>query len=388
MLLSPAGKATALITASSIAILAFWTLRRRHDDLRTHRLIRRHQRWLRDCGLSDKWQVEVSVAVALACKCGANMLRGTTTPASLKRDVRESPTLAASIDPQTVVDVENERLVMDTLAERFPSHDVIGEETTAFLGRMPEIDPARPTWIVDPIDGTQNFCSGIPLSCVSIGLAVRGKPELGIVYDPHRDELFVGIASEGKAFVNGERLRSCEETGAPASLEAKAVVLTDVGYERSEEGARRIAACHEALLHANVFSVRIIGSTVLALSWLAAGRAHAAYMGVHKKDCPKPWDYCAACAIGEACGVTFASLTRPSASSSTRAVDHHGEERFERAGGAVVERAGGRAEERFERAGGRAEERFELTSASVVAARSAALAAKLKETLRASLAAL
>ena len=57
-----------------------------------------------------------------------------------------------------------------------------------------------------------------------------------------------------------------------------------------------------------MFSIRIIGSTVLALSWLAAGRAHACYMGLAAKDCPKAWDWCAATAIGEACGVCYASL--------------------------------------------------------------------------------
>ena len=54
-----------------------------------------------------------------------------------------------------------------------------------------------------------------------------------------------------------------------------------------------LAACHEALLNANTFGVRIIGSTVLALAWVAAGRASAAYMGVAKRDTPKAWDWCA-----------------------------------------------------------------------------------------------
>ena len=85
----------------------------------------------------------------------------------------------------------------------------------------------------------------------------------------------------------------------------KAMVITDVGYERSAKGARRLAACHGALLHANVFGVRIVGSTVLALAWLASGRASAVYMGLSARDCPKPWDWCAACAIGQACGITY-----------------------------------------------------------------------------------
>ena len=110
----------------------------------------------------------------------------------------------------------------------------------------------------------------------------------------------MGVASEG-AYCNGTRLAA---DASCTSLE-RAMVITDVGYERSAKGARRLAACHEALLHANTFGVRIVGSTVLALAWLAAGRATAAYMGVAKKDCPKAWDWCAAWAIGRACGVHF-----------------------------------------------------------------------------------
>ena len=114
------------------------------------------------------------------------------------------------------------------------------------------------------------------------------------------DELFVGVASEA-AYCNGERLAA---NSSCSSLET-AMIITDVGYERSGKGAKRLAACHEALLNAKTYGVRIVGSTVLSLAWLAAGRASAVYMGVAKKDCPKAWDWCAGWAIGRACGVSF-----------------------------------------------------------------------------------
>ena len=200
---------------------------------------------------------------------------------------RPSTAAQGSIDPQTATDLANERLVMETLSKRFPSHGLIGEETTAALGKMPEIDPSTPTWIVDPIDGTQNFCHTMPESAVSIGLCVAGKPELGVIFDPYRDELYVGIASERAAYLNGARLPTANSTlaGADASASAAAVsAVADAGsvsrkprldkamvrrrtctYERSAMGAKRLAACHEALLTANTFGVRILGSTVLAL---------------------------------------------------------------------------------------------------------------------------
>lgn len=76
---------------------------------------------------------------------------------------------------------------------------LIGEESAAAAGAIPALDAAMPTWVVDPIDGTQNFVHGLPLSCVSIGLCVGGRPTLGVVYDPHREELFIGVAEQAAA---------------------------------------------------------------------------------------------------------------------------------------------------------------------------------------------
>ena len=253
----------------------------------------RHLRWVARAGFKS-FAKELNVAVRLALQCGEAITAvstcPTTAPTAVLKDGKHG------IDPQTATDLANEQLIMRTLSTEFPAHAIIGEETSAAAGgQVPPIDPAVPTWIIDPIDGTQNFVSGLPLAVVSIGLCCNGVPTLGVIYDPYRDELFVGIASEG-AFVNGVPL--CADSTC-VTID-KAMVLTDVGYERSAKGARRLAACHEALLLANTFGVRVIGSTVLALAWVAAGRASAFCAGVHRKDSPKAWDFCAAKAIGDA----------------------------------------------------------------------------------------
>jgi len=80
-------------------------------------------------------------------------------------------------------------------------------------------------------------------------------------------------------------------------------VCTDLGYERSTAGVARIAAAHAALLEANTFGIRILGSTVLSLTWVACGRLNGFYSGLAVRDCPKTWDWCAAHAIGAAAGV-------------------------------------------------------------------------------------
>ena len=89
---------------------------------------------------------------------------------------------------------------------------------------------------------------------------------MGVVYDPYLDELFVGVAEEG-AYLNGRRLQADGRT----NLET-AMVLTDVGYERSATGVDKMTAGFAALLKANTFGLRLVGSSVLALTWVAAGR--------------------------------------------------------------------------------------------------------------------
>jgi len=292
---TPQRAAVAAATSAALLLLGVAFARRRH----TSSAVARHARKVRAIGFKTL-KTEMDVAVRLAVQCGEAMLSAAAAddapaPSPMLKDGKHG------IDPQTATDLANERLVIDTLKATFPKHAVIGEEACAAAGgKVPRVNPSCPTWIVDPIDGTQNFCTSLPLSVVSIGLCLNGVPALGVIYDPYRDELFVGVAAEG-AYMNGTRIR------ADASRTAidKAMVLTDVGYERSAKGARRIAACHEALLLANTFGVRIVGSTVLALAWVAAGRASAFFAGLHKKDTPKAWDWCAAKAIGDASGVTF-----------------------------------------------------------------------------------
>jgi len=290
----PSGNPRAAVAAVAFVLVGLLALSRR----RTSAATARHLRWIRSVSFRSL-TTEIDVAARLAVQCGEAMLAAgaaaDSAPDTRLKDGKHG------IDPQTATDLANERLVVDTLKATFPSHAVIGEESCAAVGgKVPKINSSVPTWIIDPIDGTQNFCTSLPLSVVSIGLCLDGVPALGVIYDPYRDELYVGVATEG-AYLNGARMRADINR---TSID-KALVLTDVGYERSRKGARRIAACHEALLLANTFGVRIVGSTVLALAWVAAGRATAFFAGLHKKDTPKIWDWCAAKAIGDASGVKF-----------------------------------------------------------------------------------
>jgi fructose-1,6-bisphosphatase/inositol monophosphatase family enzyme len=242
------------------------------------------------------YRKEAAVAIRLARRCGRAMRDADA--ASRKTVWKDGD---GGIDPCTATDEANERLVVEGLGAAFPTHKVVGEEWCSTNG-IPILDGDDvPTWIVDPIDGTQNFVHGLPCSCVSIGMAVRGVPKLGIVLDPYRNELWVAAAGEG-AYLNGRRLR-VSASASSADLSAY-TVLTDLGYERGP-AAKPLARLYEALLDNNVRAVRILGSSVISLCYVASSRASSIVIGLVERDCPKPWDWCAGTLVALEAGCTL-----------------------------------------------------------------------------------
>src|SRR5438067_201328 len=85
--------------------------------------------------------------------------------------------------PVTCADRESEQIIRARIAKTFPSHSVIGEEDGASDG-----DPDY-RWIIDPIDGTKTFIRGVPMYGVLVGVELKGRPEVGVVYHPALDEM-------------------------------------------------------------------------------------------------------------------------------------------------------------------------------------------------------
>src|SRR5207247_10005791 len=86
-----------------------------------------------------------------------------------------------AIDLVTEVDVAVERMFRDLVADRFPDHQVLGEE----LGGSATAPPG-PCWVFDPIDGTVNYAHGLPIFCASLAFEIDGVAEVAAVYDPNR----------------------------------------------------------------------------------------------------------------------------------------------------------------------------------------------------------
>lgn len=161
------------------------------------------------------------------------------------------------IDLVTDVDHRSEAFILEQIHRRFPGHSVVAEESGRQEGQH-EI-----CWYVDPLDGTVNFAHGIPFFCVSLGVAIDGEVQQGVVYDPMRDELF-SAERGGGAHLNGEPIHVSQANDLLHSLLATGFAYQEWITEHN-------------LVHFGRFSrltqgVRRLGSAAIDLCYVAAGR--------------------------------------------------------------------------------------------------------------------
>lgn len=172
--------------------------------------------------------------------------------------------------------------IIEMIRSEFPSHAILAEESE----EQPPAD-ADPLWIVDPIDGTQNFSQGIPHFAISIAYRAEGIYRVGVVYDPNSDELFHAI--QGRyARLNKDTI-TVRQVAEGEDAYNQAVIATDLPGGVDERLLNlRIAT----LLAGQCISLNVMGSPALALCYLAAGRLHG-YFSL----APQLWDVAAASVI-------------------------------------------------------------------------------------------
>ena len=113
----------------------------------------------------------------------------------------------------TEVDHASEKVIIETLLGAYPGHGILAEESGTEHGAK----DSDSVWIIDPLDGTTNFIHGFPVYCVSIALAVRGRVEQAVIYDPTRNDLFTSTRGRG-AYLNDRRIRVSKRTQLKESL--------------------------------------------------------------------------------------------------------------------------------------------------------------------------
>ena len=189
----------------------------------------------------------------------------------------------------TEMDERAEELIVGRLASAFPDDTILAEERGAAPGRSGR------RWIVDPLDGTTNYAHGLPVFSVSIALEVDRRIALGVAYNPSLDELYVAERGHG-ATVNDERLAVSTATTLEQSL-----LATNFPYNIRETPDTNLKEYAAFALRCR--GVRRLGSAVLDLAWVAAGRFDGFWelrLG--------PWDVAAASLFVEEAGGRVTNL--------------------------------------------------------------------------------
>jgi myo-inositol-1(or 4)-monophosphatase len=194
----------------------------------------------------------------------------------------------------TEMDARAEALIVDRLLGEFPDDAVLAEERGAQPGRSGR------RWIIDPVDGTTNYAHGLPAYAVSIALERAGRVELGVIYDPSHEELYVAELGAG-AFCNGTRLAVSSTTSLDESL-----LTTGFPYDIRVNPDNNLR--EYAVFATRSRAVRRFGSAVIDLAWVAAGR----YDGFWELRLG-PWDVAAGGLLvkeagGRVTGITGAPL--------------------------------------------------------------------------------
>src|SRR5664279_1186797 len=146
----------------------------------------------------------LNIAVRAARRAGEIIVRSLVRLESLE------VTSKGRNDYVSEIDRAAEREIIDIVRKHYPEHAILAEES----GRSGENDTV---WIIDPLDGTTNFLHGFPVFAVSIAVQQRGKLEVGVIYDPMRQEIFSAARGAG-AYLENHRLRVSKQRGLEGAL--------------------------------------------------------------------------------------------------------------------------------------------------------------------------
>ncbi|KTD65791.1 inositol monophosphatase family protein [Legionella spiritensis] len=172
------------------------------------------------------------------------------------------------------VDIKAEQAIISAIHKAYPEHGIMAEESGM---HNPDADHL---WIIDPLDGTNNFLHGFPFFSVSIACKIKNRIEHGVVYDPLRHECFSASRGSG-ARLNDRRIRVSKQTQLQTAL-------LGTGFPfRNPPLAKKHLPTFEALI-GKCGGIRRTGSAALDLAYVASGRLDGFWeFGL------RPWDIAA-----------------------------------------------------------------------------------------------
>lgn len=184
----------------------------------------------------------------------------------------------------TQTDARCQKIIIDRIKENYPDHGFIGEEGDGGkLFKQPPRGEDLLWWVIDPIDGTNNFSHRMLLFAVSIGIMYEGEPIVGVIFEPATDSMFTAVVG-GEAQLNGRRI-----TASDVAMDK----FTSVGLDSHFDEGVPAWTCE--LIQKTRF--RNLGTTALQLAYVAKGSMIATIANT-----PKLWDFAAGLVIAEAAG--------------------------------------------------------------------------------------
>src|SRR5690606_8221294 len=196
----------------------------------------------------DELDVWLTEATRIAEEAGKLLMEGWRGAPAIQKK--------GAIDLVTEYDLRSEALIRERMREAFPAHAIIAEESEPR-------EVAEWTWYVDPLDGTTNFAHGHFVFAVSIGLAHRGAPTLGVVHAPAISTTWTGSLGRGAAR-NG---RACSTTR--ASELGESLVATGFPYDRATSPENNLREA--AHIIPRVRGIRRCGAAAVDLALVADG---------------------------------------------------------------------------------------------------------------------
>jgi myo-inositol-1(or 4)-monophosphatase len=174
----------------------------------------------------------------------------------------------------TYVDEQSERQIITCIQDRFPDHAILAEESGMAAGHSDY------TWIIDPLDGTKNYISGIPVFAISIALNYRDDIILGVIYDPLRREMYHALKGKG-AFLNDQSIQVSGQNSLFGSLLATGFPF------RFKEFLPTYMNCFEEIFK-NISGMRRMGAAAIDLAYVASGKFEGFW-----EIALSPWDVAA-----------------------------------------------------------------------------------------------
>lgn len=211
----------------------------------------------------------LNIAIRAARKAGNHITK------SLETIDKIETTQKGLNDFVTNIDQEAEHIIVNTIKTSYPEHSIIAEEQGFIEGQDSDVQ-----WIIDPLDGTNNFVKGFPHFCVSIAVRIKGRTEVACVYDPIRNELFTAQRGAG-AQLNNARIRVNQLKDLQGTI-----LATGFPFKQKQHAESYMKIMTSLFTECADF--RRTGSAALDLCYLAANRVDGYFeLGL------KPWDMAA-----------------------------------------------------------------------------------------------